>query len=80
MPIVFDMSGGTVNSHTLITVGALVGGGLFGDHCSPVSDTTTLSSFGAGAHHMDHVSTQLPYAVLGGIAAIALYILFMFLF
>jgi Na+/H+ antiporter NhaC len=80
MPIVFNMSGAAVNSLVLITVGALVGGGLFGDHCSPVSDTTCLSSFGAGADHMDHVSTQLPYAILGGIAAIALYILFMFLF
>lgn len=80
MPIVFNMSDATVNSLALITVGALVGGGLFGDHCSPVSDTTCLSSFGAGADHMDHVSTQLPYAILGGIAAIALYIFFMFLF
>jgi len=79
MPIAFNMSGDTVNSVVLITVGALVGGGLFGDHCSPVSDTSCLSSFGAGADHMDHVSTQLPYAVLGGIAAIVLYLLFMIL-
>jgi Na+/H+ antiporter NhaC len=79
MPIAFNMSGGTVNSVVLITVGALVGGGLFGDHCSPVSDTSCLSSFGAGVDHMDHVSTQLPYAILGGIAAIVLYLLFMFL-
>jgi len=75
LPVVFNMSDGTVNSLVLITVGALVGGGLFGDHCSPVSDTTCLSSFGAGADHMDHVSTQLPYAISGGIIAIALYIL-----
>ena len=79
MPIVFNMSDSTVDSLVLITVGALVGGGLFGDHCSPVSDTSCLSSFGAGSDHMDHVSTQLPYAILGGIAAIVLYILFMFL-
>ena len=45
------------------TVGAIVGGGLFGDHCSPVSDTTCLSSFGAGSDHIDHVATQLPYAL-----------------
>jgi Na+/H+ antiporter NhaC len=80
MPIVFNMSDSTVNSLVLVTVGALVGGGLFGDHCSPVSDTSCLSSFGAGADHMDHVSTQLPYAVVGGVAAIILYILAMVLF
>ena len=79
MPIAFNMSDSTVDSLVLVTVGALVGGGLFGDHCSPVSDTSVLSSFGAGADHMDHVSTQLPYAILGGIAAIVLYLLFMFL-
>ena len=79
LPIVFNMSGGIVNSLVLITVGAIVGGGLFGDHCSPVSDTTCLSSFGAGADHMDHVSTQLPYAMVGGILALLLYIVFMFL-
>jgi Na+/H+ antiporter NhaC len=79
MPIAFNMSGDTINSVVLITVGALVGGGLFGDHCSPVSDTSCLSSFGAGADHMDHVSTQLPYAILGGIVAIVLYLLIMFL-
>lgn len=77
LPIVYNMSGGIVNSLVLLTIGALVGGGLFGDHCSPVSDTTCLSSFGAGADHMDHVSTQLPYAILGGLLAIGLYVLFM---
>ena len=78
MPIAFNMSDGTVNSLVLITVGAIVGGGLFGDHCSPVSDTSCLSSFGAGADHMDHVSTQLPYAIVGAVLAIGLYISAMF--
>jgi len=78
MPIVFNMSDSTVDSVVLITVGALVGGGLFGDHCSPVFDTFILSSFSAGADHMDYVSTQLPYAILGGIVAIVFYLLFMF--
>ena len=40
-----------------------MGGGLFGDHCSPLSDATCLSSFGASCDHMDHVATQLPYAL-----------------
>jgi Na+/H+ antiporter NhaC len=62
MPVAFSLSGGVVDAQVLATVGAIVGGGLFGDHASPVSDTTCLSSFGAGSDHMDHVTTQLPYA------------------
>jgi Na+/H+ antiporter NhaC len=62
-----------VDASVLATVGALVGGGLWGDHCSPVSDTSCLSSFGAGSDHMDHVTTQLPYALAGGILAAALF-------
>lgn len=69
LPIAMNLSGGDVNSLVLATVGAVVGGGLFGDHCSPVSDTTCLSSFGAGSDHMDHVATQLPYAVTAGTLA-----------
>lgn len=69
MPIAMNLSGGTVSSAVLATVGAIVGGGVLGDHCSPVSDTTCLSSFGAGSDHIDHVSTQLPYALLCGILA-----------
>jgi Na+/H+ antiporter NhaC len=63
MPIAFNISNGELSSFVLLTLGALVGGGLFGDHCSPVSDTTCLSSFGAGSDHIDHVTTQLPYAL-----------------
>ena len=44
-------------------MGAVVSGGLFGDHCSPVSDTSVLSSLGAACDHIDHVRTQLPYAL-----------------
>ena len=70
MPVAFSLSGGIVDTQVLFTVGALIGGGLFGDHASPVSDTTCLSSFGAGSDHMDHVTTQLPYAAT--VAAICL--------
>ncbi|MGD8322307.1 MAG: Na+/H+ antiporter NhaC family protein [Gemmatimonadota bacterium] len=63
MPVVMSVTGGEVTTGVLATVGALVGGALFGDHCSPVSDTTCLSSFGAGSDHMDHVTTQLPFAL-----------------
>ena len=55
-----------------IAVGAVLSGGLFGDHCSPISDTTILSSTGAECGLVDHVKTQLPYAVInGGIAFLA---------
>lgn len=45
------------------TLAATLGGSVFGDHCSPISDTTILSSTGADCNHMDHVSTQIPYAI-----------------
>ena len=52
-----------------ITIGAALSGGVFGDHCSPVSDTTILSSMSSGCAHADHVNTQIPYAaVTGGVA------------
>lgn len=73
LPVAMNLSGGEVNSLVLATVGAVVGGGLFGDHCSPVSDTTCLSSFGAGSDHMDHVTTQLPYAMTAGVLAAAIF-------
>ncbi len=54
-----------------LTVGAVLGGGVFGDHCSPISDTTIISSMASASDHIDHVKTQLPYALIaGGIAAI----------
>jgi len=46
-----------------LTVAAVLGGGVFGDHCSPVSDTTIISSMASGSDHIDHVKTQLPYAL-----------------
>lgn len=50
---------------------AALSGGIFGDHCSPVSDTTIVSSMAAATDHVDHVRTQLPYALAGGAVAIA---------
>jgi len=73
LPVAMSLSGGVVDSVVLATIGAVVGGGLFGDHCSPVSDTTCLSSFGAGSDHMDHVTTQLPYALVSGVLACVLF-------
>jgi Na+/H+ antiporter NhaC len=52
------------------TVGAVLAGATFGDHCSPISDTTILSSMASGCHHIDHVRTQIPYALIAGGVAI----------
>jgi len=54
----------------LILLSAVLSGAVMGDHCSPISDTTILSSIGAQANHIDHVKTQIPYALLSGIAAL----------
>ena len=48
---------------------AALSGGIFGDHCSPISDTTVISSMAAATDHVDHVRTQLPYALAGGAVA-----------
>ena len=53
---------------------AVFSGGIFGDHCSPISDTTVLSSAGSSCDHVDHVNTQLPYAVTGGVAAVVAFL------
>jgi Na+/H+ antiporter NhaC len=52
------------------TVSAILGGAVFGDHCSPISDTTIMSSMASSCDHVDHVRTQLPYALLGGAFAV----------
>jgi len=53
---------------------AVLGGGVFGDHCSPISDTTIISSMASASDHMDHVRTQIPYALLGGVVALLVYL------
>ena len=58
-----------------VGLAAALGGGVFGDHCSPISDTTILASMAAATDHIDHVRTQLPYALIGGAVAVAGYLL-----
>ncbi|RYG73721.1 Na+/H+ antiporter NhaC family protein [Lentibacillus lipolyticus] len=53
-----------------LAIAAVFSGGIFGDHCSPISDTTILSSAGSGSDHIDHVNTQIPYAVTAGVSGI----------
>ena len=60
----------TMDANVHLAIAAALGGGVFGDHCSPISDTTILSSMAAASDHIDHVKTQFPYAlVCGGITA-----------
>lgn len=51
---------------TEIVLAGILGGSIFGDHCSPISDTTIVSSLAAGCDHLEHVKTQLPYALTAG--------------
>ena len=64
LPIAADMALGTNSSMLLPFMAAVLAGGVCGDHCSPISDTTILSATGASCHHMDHMITQLPYALI----------------
>jgi Na+/H+ antiporter NhaC len=54
----------------LSSIAAVLSGSVFGDHCSPISDTTIMSSMASGADHIDHVRTQLPYAITAGVGAV----------
>jgi len=56
----------------VLCVGAVLEGSIFGDHCSPISDTTVLSSVSSASDHVDHVRTQAPYAITTGLLAIGL--------
>lgn len=70
MPIAIPLTL-AAGGNPFLAAAAVLSGGTFGDHCSPISDTTIMSSIGAGCEHMDHVNTQLPYALTAaGIAAI----------
>ncbi|MDG1437816.1 MAG: Na+/H+ antiporter NhaC family protein, partial [Emcibacteraceae bacterium] len=57
----------TLGAPMTLTIAAVLSGGLFGDHTSPISDTTVLASMAAGCAHIDHVSTQFAYAALNGV-------------
>ncbi|WKK66747.1 Na+/H+ antiporter NhaC family protein [Lutimonas zeaxanthinifaciens] len=58
-----------------LVIAATLGGGIFGDHCSPISDTSIISSMASASDHIDHVRTQLPYALIGGFITTALYLI-----
>ncbi len=70
-----NLDPGHVSALGSATLAAILGGAVFGDHCSPISDTTVLSSMAAGSDHIDHVRTQMPYAITVGAITIPSYIL-----
>ena len=67
--------GHEVGAKMELVVAAVLGGGVFGDHCSPISDTTIVSSMASASDHIDHVRTQLPYALIAGGIALILYVI-----
>ncbi|WP_105902793.1 Na+/H+ antiporter NhaC family protein [Vibrio gangliei] len=69
LPIAGDLAGATDLALMLPMLSAVLAGSVFGDHCSPISDTTILSSTGARCNHIDHVSTQLLYALATALVA-----------
>jgi Na+/H+ antiporter NhaC len=73
VPIAVTLLGGS-GTLTILTVSATLGGAVFGDHISPISDTTILASAGAECNHVEHVNTQLPYASAVAVIAILAYV------
>jgi Na+/H+ antiporter NhaC len=61
IPLAFSVN--PDHNYLIINIGAVLTGAIFGDHCSPISDTTILSSMGAACDHLDHTKTQLTYAI-----------------
>ena len=74
IPTAFAFTGGELDTVVYASVAAIAGGGVFGDHCSPLSDTSILASTGAASDHIDHVKTQMPYALLVGTISVLAYI------
>ena len=64
IPIVISICSVAAPSFTITCLSATLAGSVFGDHCSPISDTTILSSTGSQCNHLKHVGTQIPYAVI----------------
>jgi Na+/H+ antiporter NhaC len=75
LPAAEQLAAGTAEGIQLAATSAVLAGAVFGDHCSPISDTTIMSSLASGSDHIDHVRTQLPYAAtVGGIALLVGYL------
>jgi Na+/H+ antiporter NhaC len=78
IPIAVPMAVG-LDADVALAIGAVISGGVFGDHCSPISDTTIISSLAADCDVVEHVKTQLPYALISGVIALLGFVLFAFM-
>mgnify|MGYP000721536442 FL=1 len=74
IPIVVSTFSGTNHTMMIISISACMAGAVCGDHCSPISDTTIMASAGAQCDHVNHVSTQLPYAIVAAVVSFVTYI------
>ena len=74
IPIVVNVFSGTNHELMIISISACMAGAVCGDHCSPISDTTIMASAGAQCDHVNHVSTQLPYAMVAALVSFLSYI------
>jgi Na+/H+ antiporter NhaC len=72
IPLAHAYAPGAMGNLFLGTLGAVLTGAIFGDHCSPISDTTIMSSMASSSDHIDHVKTQMPYALT--VAAVAVFL------
>lgn len=68
-----------VDANVALCIGAVISGGVFGDHCSPISDTTIISSMASECEVIEHVQTQLPYALISGALACSLFVVVSYL-
>ncbi|MDF1878301.1 sodium:proton antiporter [Sulfurimonas sp. SAG-AH-194-C20] len=75
VPIAVPMAVG-MDANIALCIGAVISGGIFGDHCSPISDTTIISSMASDCEVISHVKTQLPYALISGSLAFVMFIVF----
>ncbi len=78
VPIAVPMAVG-MDANIALCIGAVISGGIFGDHCSPISDTTIISSMASNCEVIEHVKTQLPYALISAGAAFSMFVLFSFI-
>lgn len=75
IPIALPMAV-AMDANIALCIGAVISGGVFGDHCSPISDTTIISAMAADCELVEHVNTQLPYALISGGVAFVLFVIF----
>jgi len=78
IPVAVPMAA-AMDANIALCIGAVISGGIFGDHCSPISDTTIISSMASDCEVIEHVRTQLPYALISGAISFVLFIVFSFI-